>query len=142
MSRWRNSIHIAIRWWDRCVILRSASVASDECENVQHRSNIADVPRNAHNLSDAGMFVRQGLKAFAHVPQLVSFQQDILERPEVVRAHCEFARSCRVQLRFDLNLKGYTFYQTQRCRFAKKSKKKSEQLRNQNDSDLAILLCV
>jgi len=49
------------------------------------------------------MCVRQGLKAFAHLPQLVSFQQNALEKPQVARICVEVPRSGRVQNHFDVS---------------------------------------
>jgi hypothetical protein len=86
MQRRRNSIHIAIRLWERCVFLRAASLASDECENVQNRSNTANVPRGTdESLFHIGMLVRQGFNTFAHTPQPVNFSQKILENPSRCR---------------------------------------------------------
>ena len=60
--------------------MRAASLASDECENVQNRGNAANVSRNAHeSIFHAGMFVRQGFNMFAHTPQPINFQQKVLE---------------------------------------------------------------
>src|ERR1035437_6365278 len=74
MSRWRNSIHVEIRLQVRRLFLRAASLATDECENVQNRRNTANVCRNTHqSIFHAWMFVRQGLNMFAHAPQPVNF---------------------------------------------------------------------
>ena len=60
MWRWRNSIHIAIRLWERRVFFQAASLASDECENVQNRGDSANVSGNAHEpIFHAWMFGRQ-----------------------------------------------------------------------------------
>ena len=96
MERRRNSIHVAIRLQVRCLFLRAASLASDECENVQNRGNTANVSRNTHeSIFHAWMFVRQGFNTFAHTPQPINFQQKVLES----RSHCRpiGRRDCRVR---------------------------------------------
>ncbi len=80
MRRWRNSIHVAIRFAGQASLLRTASLTSDECENVQNRGNTANVSSSTHeSIFHAGMFVRQGFNMFAHTPQPINFQQKILE---------------------------------------------------------------
>ncbi len=60
--------------------MRAASLASDECENVQNRGNTANVSRNTHeSIFHAGMFVRQDLNILAYTPQSVNFPQKVLE---------------------------------------------------------------
>ena len=142
MQLWWNSIHVAVRSQVRCVVLRAASLASDECEHVQDRSDTANVSRNTHEpILHAGMFVRQGFNAIAHFPQPVNFQQKILES----HSHPPLRQLLRLLSRRgrhlpDLILKTQFLYQAQRCCLAKEGKKQSEQLRNQSYSGLAILI--
>jgi len=80
MERWRNSIHVEIRLQVRRLFLRAASLASDECENVQNRRNITNVCRNTHEpIFHAGMLFREGFNMVAHISQPINFQQKILE---------------------------------------------------------------
>jgi hypothetical protein len=80
MVRLRNSIHVAIHLWVRCVFLRAARLAPDECENVQNRSNAANVSSGTVKaLFHPGMMIRQVFNMIAHTPQPVNFQQKIRE---------------------------------------------------------------
>ena len=80
MRRWRNSIHVEIRLQVRRFILRAASLASDECKNVQNRGNTTDVSRDTHkSIFHAWIFVRQGFNMLAHTPQPINFSQKVFE---------------------------------------------------------------
>src|ERR1035437_6482681 len=80
MSRRRNSIHVAICLWQRCVFLRATRPAPDECENVQNCSNTANVSSGTVKaLFHSGMMIRQVFNTIAHTPQPANFQQKIPE---------------------------------------------------------------
>src|ERR1039458_9927749 len=74
MSRRRNSIHVAIRLWDRCVFLRAAGFAFDESENVQNRGNTANVSRGTHeSLFHAGcLFARVSIRSLTFLSRSIS----------------------------------------------------------------------
>ena len=64
----------------RRLVLRAASPASDERENVQDCRNAANVSSGTVKaLFHSGMTIRKAFDAFAHTPQAVNFPQKILE---------------------------------------------------------------
>ena len=146
MQRWRNSIQVTVFFWTRCVFFRAACFASDKCENIQNRSNTANVPCNTHkSIFHSRMFVGQDFDMFAHTPQPVNFHQKVLERRSDCRPINFRIRGVRWgggYLCPDVNLKTQILYQPQRCCLAQKRKKKPEQLRYQDDSDFAGLIPV
>ena len=146
MERWRNSIHIAIRLWARGVFLRATSFASDERENVQNRSNIKNVPRNTHKpIFHAGMLVCQSFNVLANISQPINFKEKILESRyhfgSIGRRGYRLLFG-RVRFCAGISLQAYIFDQAQ-CRYlAMEGKKQPKQLRNLNNSGLAILVRV
>ena len=141
----RNSIHIAICFWVRPVFLRAASLAPDQCENVQNCGDTANVSSNTHEpIFHARMFVRQDFNMCADTPQPINLPQKILENrshgPTVGRRG-RLVHSGIDRFSSGVNLKAKIFYQTQRGSLAKKGKKQSEQVRNEIDSALAVLTC-
>ena len=77
MQQKRNSIHIAIRLWERCVFLRAASLASDECENVRCGLDSPALPSSCVILTDKW---RLSLRAIWRHPFVEHLSSLILRR--------------------------------------------------------------
>jgi hypothetical protein len=80
MQNRQNLVHVAIRLQVGNLLLRAASLAPDECENVKNGGNTANVSGNTHeSVFHIGMPVGEYLDMVAHISQPVNFHQQILE---------------------------------------------------------------